>query len=422
MGICKSIPEQVRAAIRNDSIGDMDKLVNQYPELLSRFAHEYHGNLITFAIKHNATPKMIYMLLGAGTTFETADVHDSIIHAAVLHRDPAVLKIVLAALPKEYINVRLPGNNTVFMSLMKSLPYTYNADELYSQHMDILLKYAKETNNIDINVPDETNNTPILFAASRGYKKMVETIMNYENIDIDSHYYKGVNARWWMAAHSLDARWAPEYIRTFDGCELFAALREQDEYKFLDLLAKRSCDVDVEDGPTLLQLACKHNLVNAVGALIDAHADINKTTIHEPRAPIEIATKFGYYNIVKYLVMPRPHKHYEIRFPPLLMHLALSYYDEEDDKTADVSRRDTLDILLEALRHQYICINWSEEDSHGRTAFECARYWEHSSEVVEKLIKLGANTKRRFNRLWLYLNAPTLARIVDSTLGALGIE
>lgn len=381
MGVGKSKQQQVCEIIHNDNIVAMNNILIKYPELLSL---GYDNNLLRFAIEQNATPRMIYLLLGAKTTFETAPRH-SIIHAALLHKDPTILKIILAALPKEYIDIRMQDNSTIFLALLKKRPHL--VDE-YHQHMDILLQYAKQT--IDINIPDDDNNTPILWAAVNGHKKIVESILKCDDVDIDSHHYNGYNARWWILANSLgNVSRRPKYIRRFDGEELFTALREECEHKFIELLKSRSCDINVEDGSTLLQLACKHNLVSAVGALLDAGVDINKTTIHEPRTPIEIAVERGFNNVATQLVIPRPHvSTHEIICPALLIHKALSTHHTDSL---------TLQVLLTALEQKYIHINLNEQDVHGRNTLECAYYWGQPKEVQEKLIKLGAIKRWRFS-------------------------
>ncbi|GJQ64923.1 pain [Trypoxylus dichotomus] len=223
------------------------------------------------------------------------------IHLAVKCQNPQLLEIIVNSIQN---------------------PDRLNATEKGSTALNLLIKYGKKettdfmkclrillsADGIDVNKADNKQITPILWACVKGYKDVIEAILEAEGrrhryVDIDTHTYKEKTARNYIQQHDL----CDGNLNTLETNENIVRsalwyVENKNEKGFFTL---REIDVnDANEEGTLLQHACNRNLVNVVKYLVNYNdnVDVQQTTLKNRSMPLKIAAYNGHDEIFEILL------------------------------------------------------------------------------------------------------------------------
>lgn len=294
-----------------------------------------------------------------------------------------------------------------------------NFSNLY-RCIKLLLKHCA-----DINIPNRRDITPILNILKNKNLNTPnkELIVRYflDNTDVDIDTNRKGEARTLIAKLLPDLELPPEREPSpnYDFNRLMECLRNENELEFLrglNRIAENTPDElsgifrAIDNGETLLILACKKGLVLAVERMLRLGADINATNgaTYEPLNPIKSACNFGHYKVLDVL----------LRSPKLDLKQS---GDLLSTVVKNIGEKITIKCNYEKcfqslLNHRNIDIN--QKDLNDCSALHYAIRFNNSRAILE-LLKRGAymGLKNKFNQLSISsINPKVLEKHLDSCI------
>ncbi|KAK5643114.1 hypothetical protein RI129_006959 [Pyrocoelia pectoralis] len=342
--------------------------------------HPYDKPILYIAcceLANEIRSETIETLIQLGASLHHTDaVHNDMeaIHFAALGGNPKVLEVILRHLKQDEINTVTSNNNTALSLVVKE------GDGNLVECVRMLV-----LNGINVNLSDAKNLTPIFWAAKKGYAEIVRVILyeSGQNVDVDSHKLRGKSARDYMKELNLsDAFTTPNNNETGTvHNHLFQLLKQGDEDTFVNneyVVHSANSDDGVQ---TLLQLATKNGLSNAVTFLLNHGADPNKTTTRTPTPPIQIATTNGNHKIFNALL-----SHINTIIPESTLMDLLKHVDNEII-TDEINHNLCYEMFL---KNKARSININGSDRSGNTALHYAARYGGASKTLE-LLRNGAS-------------------------------
>ncbi|KAF5302227.1 hypothetical protein FQA39_LY10266 [Lamprigera yunnana] len=381
--ICTPPQLQLLEYVKVNHVPKIKSFVAEYPKTLNTIiGHPHDKSILQIAcceladeVKAETVDALIE--LGADLYFATDDVDDQMeaLHYAAVGGNPNILRTIIRRISPEKINSQTEHYNTALNLLVKRGDFT---KENYLECIRVLLKAG-----IDANKADSKNLTPILWAAKKGYAKVVEVILSgsYQEVDIDNHKLKGKSARDYMIENCINFTvFASNNNASGDGANWYALLKEHKEDEFIANGVDIS-SINADDGvQTLLQLATIKGLSRAVDYLLKIGADPNHTTYSNPAFPISLAATRGYHEVVKLLLEVQ-----ELKIPSNILIDVLKHVD--DKKVVDYIDYDLCyKLLVKKLKKSEI----NATDFSNKTALHYAARYGGSEKVLE-LLRVGAS-------------------------------
>lgn len=308
--------------VRNNDIEKIKHTIHEHNELISfKYPHPYFKSIIPIArfnLYRQVNYKTVETLIDIGfQIYNAANKIDELIFFAAASGHTEKLVEVLDIMKKdcpESINNTREGD-TALMFLIK---YGNAASEHFTQSARILIEAG-----IDVNIPDYSNCSPIVRAAYlyhihskkpprehnhfllESFKDLIETLLNKNGVDIDSHRWYEKTAREYISLNNLHN--VSRYPKYKPGknlsvkSKLFSLTIAKNEDRLVDLKGVETYDLD--DGEnTLLQLACMLKLETAVKHFLKRGANPNLTTSRNKDHPLEMAAKRNHHNIFEILL------------------------------------------------------------------------------------------------------------------------
>lgn len=390
--LCPSPEELLLDYVRKNDPARIENLIRDHPHLLSHIYGYPHNKTILqiCCCKEDVQLPIIELLvrLGANLFFaQEVDFMRNALHIAAQYGTPEVLRVVVKCMQQQAgkgsINEADANGNTALLIVMKER----EQDGAALQCARVLIE-----NGIDVNRADGKQHTAILWAAKEGFKEMVRLLLQQGNVDVDGGKLRGKTARQWIEEKRLvDEDALIDYPTTNNNQNakdiLFGYLKENRESDFVNY-SKISDYVDGDDGVnTLLQLACKNGLKNAVRHLLNHKADPNHVTFKNPKTPLEIISELGYYEIFKLLL-----QNDRIKITSNVICNVFKYMDRTNMGNSNY------EICYQLLRERITDAIVNTADSDKNTPLHYAVFYS-KPECVLDLLDLGASlaNKNQFN-------------------------
>lgn len=315
------IHNQLLEYVQKNDIENIRRLIYEHNELLyMKYPHPYFKSIIPIT-RFNFSRKIQFPTLeelidiGYNINCANGKTEELVFFAAASGRAEKLteaLEIMKKHNPGALNNTR--EGDTALMFLIKY----GNATKSYFPVCAKILVDA----NIDVNVPDYKNCTPVLRASYlyhmhakkptkdqnpaflENLHEVIRIILDPGEVDVDSHMLYEKNARSYININNLYHLPKPSKKRAHHRTakeHLFSLVIAKNENGVRNMKGVKSYDLD--DGEnTLLQLACFLKLENAVKHFLKHGANPNLTTTRNKDKPIEMAAKMNHHNIFHVLL------------------------------------------------------------------------------------------------------------------------
>ncbi|VEN50171.1 unnamed protein product [Callosobruchus maculatus] len=392
--ICPSPDTQLLEAVLQNNVAQVYRLVRNNLDLLNHvYTPEYNKPILLIACsEENVNADTVQALVDSGANLSTTSELDqgwSALHFAAAKTDTSTLQVIIRALkhPGD-INMLAKGNNALHV-LIKHGDSTKN--EEFKRCAQLLVEAG-----INVNQTDNNGFSSVLLAAKKGYRDVIEVILEKSpfQVDLDSHQLRNKKtARDLILSEKLYDGVLPGELpnnnfQTGETQVLFECIKRGLENGFINYNNGEIENVDADDtSNTLLQLCCEKGLAKATRHLLDKGADPNKVTSKNIKTPIEIAAERGYYEIFKLLC---DHPKTEKPFSFLLSTFLKCY---ENEKFPDlIDYKQCYIYLMDHLRfnpEKIPSLINEQDDSKNSPLHYAVRY--SDQERVEELLDLGAS-------------------------------
>ncbi|CAH1953908.1 unnamed protein product [Acanthoscelides obtectus] len=258
--ICPSPESQLLEAVLQNNIVHVKRLLRNNPDLLNYvYTPEYNKPILLIACSdENVTAGTVQALVDAGANISTISELDqgwSALHFGAAKTDSTTLQVILKALnhPGD-INVLAKGNNALHV-LIKHGDSTKSGE--FKRCVQLLVEEG-----INVNQTDNNGFSSILLAAKKGFRDVVEVILEKSpfQVDLDSHQLRNKKtARDLILSEKLYDGPLPgevtnNNVQTDEIQVLFECLKRGNENGFLNYRNGDIERVDADDGAnTLLQ-------------------------------------------------------------------------------------------------------------------------------------------------------------------------
>lgn len=165
----------------------------------------------------------------------------------------------------------LPGNNNDGYNIIM-----YAAREGLINMLKLFVEKG-----LDVNVTDNDNKNPLIYALLHQQKECVEYLINYTNINLNKALYLACFYGYMSLVKKLvlDKKCDINY-ESYNDRPLTASLKQKN-IKVAKFLIKNNCEInylfnDNKSKYTPLVYACKHNMLNIVKLLIEKKCDLNQ--------------------------------------------------------------------------------------------------------------------------------------------------
>ncbi|CAH1159693.1 unnamed protein product [Phaedon cochleariae] len=281
-------------------------------------------DMLTACSKTNVKPEIVKALidLGANLTYSNEEEWQAI-HCAAHATNSSILKVVIDCMKRRKVDINTlqQGNNAlhVLIKFGKSA-----SKEQFNECAKILVEEG-----INVNLGDGKDISPILWAAGKGYKDVIKTILEKSpiSVDLDSHKLRGKTAREIITSGNLYEGQLPEKI--IDSNDRFDVLlkliKTKNESGFIKYENDDIYFVDSNNtSKPLLQMACEKGLTKVVKHLIDKGAD-PYLKVKIENSYIKIAAEHGFHEIFKLLLNHYP----KDQKPHLILTTLFKYYENK---------------------------------------------------------------------------------------------
>nr|QLH02046.1 painless [Agasicles hygrophila] len=392
--ICPSPEDTLLQQVLQNDIDGIAKTIND--NLINHIYEDYNKPILLIAcMKNEVNEKTIAKILEYKPNLRYFDKEQwEALHYASSKTDSQVLKLVIDSIQKKYdINKILAQGNNALHILIK---YGNLESDDFIKCAEILIQAG-----INVNLGDNKNYSPILLAAFKGLKPLVELIINnIQQVDLDSHTILGKSARDYIREKVLYNGTLPrklnnnnqDHLLLVNGNTereidiLFTYIKKRDENGFVNfkngnienLLTCKGYD------NTLLQLACDVGTTKIVQHLIDNKADRLETTAKNKKTPIEIAADHGFFTIFKILLVDYNHI-----LPTSVLINLIRYYNYETFE--DIDRKKCCNHLLDEIDKKKVDIDINGYDDFDKNTplHFAVRYAD--ADIIERLLKNGAS-------------------------------
>lgn len=316
------IHNQLLEYVKANDIENIRHLINEHNELLTmKYPHPYFKSIIPIArfnFFRSIDMKTMKTLIQLGFQINNASnrIDELIFFAAASgHKDK--LKEVL-----DYIRVNCSEilNNTREgdTALMFLIKYGDPTTPEFVECVKILIHA-----NIDVNIPDYNNCSPIVRAAYlyhthekkpksvendlflESFREVVKIVLHKGNVDLDSHKWYEKTAREYITLNQICQ--IPKQAKMKGSkhinikSKLFSLVIAKADKKIVNI--KKVKNYNLDDGEnTLLQLAVQLKLETAVKYFLKRGADPNSTTARNRDTPLEMAAKRNHHKIFEILL------------------------------------------------------------------------------------------------------------------------
>lgn len=251
---------------QNDGVSIRAALSRYQNELLNHL--EDGKNYLQIAcseLTNNTKPETIKLLLELGfdATYKNDTNGWQALHYATVSKNAEHLKVIIQHLldekPEAINNKTNDGSNALLLLLEKT---EFDNDSI---EIAIILCNA----NINVNEPNDEQLTPVLYAAYKSYKALLDVVEKSETsfVDIDTHKYKSKTAREWILQNKLRKK-AELPLET--NAQLMHLLQEKTQ-EFLKLQNMKQY-VNIEQ----LSYCNRSNLIEAMTFLIENGVDLTQ--------------------------------------------------------------------------------------------------------------------------------------------------
>ncbi|KAJ8934909.1 hypothetical protein NQ318_012458 [Aromia moschata] len=388
--ICPSPESVLLELVKKNERENIVRFIEANPKLLDYvYSPEYNKPILLIACSEDdVEPATVKTLIDLGADLHYSSEIDEewqALHFAACHTRSAILRVIIENLrnPGD-INATAKGSNALHVLIKHGR--TDLTDE-FGECAKILVQQG-----INVNLGDSNGVSPILWAAKRGYKDIIKTIL--ENsvvpVDLDSHQSRRKTARDIITSENLYDGPLPEKCDNNNETDeniLFRYLQCENESAFINYKnGDISGSVNADNShSTLLQTSCYKHLRRAVDHLMKSGANPNLTTKNNRQLPIELAAECGCYEIFETLL-----SHRDIRVPKSVLVTLLKYTDNEQFFNVGISHAECYKILLKHLERNENLLDINEvDDSQNSPLHYAVRYAD--SEKVEELLQLGAS-------------------------------
>lgn len=316
------IHNQLLEYVKKNEIENIRRLINERNELLTmKYPHPYFKSIIPIArfnLFRSVSMKTMKTLIQLGFQINNAANRiDELIFFAAASGHKEKLKEVLEHIRKEHPEI-LNNTREGDTALMFLIKYGDPTTPEFVECAKILIHA-----NIDVNIPDYNNCSPIVRAAYlyhthakkpkseetevflESFQEIIKIILHKGSVDLDSHKWYEKTAREYITLNQIcqipkQAKVkGPRYNNVKS--KLFSFVIAKSEKKIMNVKKVKSYDVD--DGEnTLLQLAVLLKLESTVKFFLKRGANPNKTTNRNRDTPLEMAAKRNHYNIFEILL------------------------------------------------------------------------------------------------------------------------
>ncbi|XP_023014714.2 painless [Leptinotarsa decemlineata] len=384
--ICPT-PESVllELVLQNDR-ENIQSIVQNQAKLLTHLYIDYNKPILSIACSsEQVEAETVTTLIDLGADLQHFNaVQWQAIHFAAQRTNSKVLRVVVEALLDQGLDVNsLQQSNNSLHILIR-----FGKNEEHDEFLECAKLLIK--NGIDVNAADSKFMSPILWAAKKGYRDMIELILveSPVPVDIDSHQSRGKTARDIILSENLYDGILPEKFVSLndkDDVVLFNHIKTRNENGFINFKNGDIFElVNSDDGSsTLLQMSCDNGLKRVVKHLIDKGADPNLGTAKNAKKPIEIAAEHGFYEIFQILL-----DHPKIKIPKTILMTLLKHYDE--DKFPGIDWAECYRRLHKKLQSDNSILDINDVDYFQSSSLHYAvRY--SDPETVMELLDLGAS-------------------------------
>ncbi|KAK4886891.1 hypothetical protein RN001_003162 [Aquatica leii] len=381
--ICPPPEVQLLEYVKSNNTPKIKSFVTENPDSVNAIVgHPYDKPVLYIAcyeLANETRPDTIKTLINLGANlYWTEDVHNYMeaLHFATLGGNPNILKVIIDKIIYGKINSQTSNNNTALNLLIKE------GNFLLGNYVECLRMLLQA--DIDVNIADSKNLTPIFWAAKKGYSEVVQIILLESNqqVDIDNHKLRGKSARDYMIENNIDFSFSTRNNNKVENStnDLFDLLKQNNEDAFVACQNIPNFVADDDGVQTLLQLATKNCLYGAVDCLLKNGADPNQTTQKTPNYPIVMAATRGYYKIFKLLLECE-----NIIIPSGVLIELLKHSDSE--KITDHINFDICYDLLVKNKEKKFDVN---DGDGNKTALHYAARYGGTDKILD-LLRLGAS-------------------------------
>lgn len=388
---CPTPADRLLDYVRRNDVQGIQTLIRENRHLLSHvYDYPHHKTILQICCcKEGVQPAVIEALVGLGANLFFAQEVDNMrnaLHIAAQYATPDILRIVVKCMKQQTggsINDVDANGNTALHIVVKER-------EEEDPHLEECARILVES-GIDVNKADGKMHTAILWAAKSGFKGVVRLLLQQVNVDIDTHKLRNKTARQWITEKRLVDEPLIDYPSSNNNQNpkdiLFGYLKDNRESDFINY-NKINALVDADDGAdTLLQLACKNGLKEAVRHLLNNGADPNHTTMKNPKTPTEITSELGYHEIFDLLL-----KNERTEITNNVICNLFKYMDRDKIWISDYEK--CYQSLRDRLTHALV----NESDTDNNTPLHYAVFYSKADSALE-LLDLGASlaNKNNFN-------------------------
>ncbi|XP_063222107.1 transient receptor potential cation channel protein painless-like [Bacillus rossius redtenbacheri] len=409
--ICAPDPyEELLAALTSKDLDKFRRLLDGADIADPDHAYGHRGSCLYVACSLDDGAPYVEALLrrGADPNLVNQQLRRAPVHVAAAKGNVAVLRALLAGGRLDVAQLDKFGDTALHAAAKQLKDDRGGHDEC----LELLL----EETDADANLPNRQDLTAVHLVAQRACRRTLENVLRLAAPDLDS-YRSPVDEK--TARQIIAERYPDLPLPQLGPAELsegrartalFKHLRRRDARTFesaLDDALGNHGDAVVKwhDGSfTLLQYACSYGLAEHVQVMLGRKFDPNYTIQTNPKAPIFLACKNGFYKIlekfINYLSMSdaKVISFYDFDGRTSILHAVINGKrwgtitspDQDYDKCLDIIMNNilTLDIDIDSV------------DSVGNTALHYAA--KHQlSDIITRLLANGAyiGTKDRFGEL-----------------------
>lgn len=385
--VCPSPEEILLESVKKNNLNSISTIIESNEDLLKYvYPFPYEKTILPIACsEENTSPETIQLLIDLKANISGDHSEFKPLHLAIQNPNIGIVEVILKNLQPGQINTEiLDGNNALHTLIKKAI--NNDTEDQFVRHVELLLRAG-----INVNQGDSSNNTPILWAVRKNYKKIIKTILDKSilHVDLDGHKFRNKTARELIIDKNLYDGVLPE--KKFDNYDtkvtLFSLIKQSDEEQFINLLLTQQNlqeFVNLDDGTaTFLQYSCEKGLKKIVNVLINNGADVNRMTPNNINTPLQIVAENGYFEIFQVLI----EQHDLIIDSKILCNLIKKY---DNPKFEGINHEICLNKLLDKIESYRLSHLLNEEDSLNNTPIHYSlRYADWG--ISKKLLNLGSS-------------------------------